>query len=165
MRRSCCRNPSNSAAPARSSERTFFSWRKRRGSRDERWLSPHPARDRGQDDLQRPLGAPSPSYHLTARPESSSWPPPPPCWSRSGGGWERRTDEGKPFQPFFFCCVHVENEINLQTCTVGTSSKAWMKSSSSTAPAPEPSLPTDSRHETCSMLLINILPLCYKEQN
>lgn len=27
MSRSCCRNPSNSAAPARSSERTFFSWR------------------------------------------------------------------------------------------------------------------------------------------
>lgn len=29
MSRSCCRNPSNSAAPARSSERTFFSWRNR----------------------------------------------------------------------------------------------------------------------------------------
>lgn len=26
MRRSCCGNPSNSAAPASSSERTFFSW-------------------------------------------------------------------------------------------------------------------------------------------
>lgn len=31
MSRSCCRNPSNSAAPARSSERTFFSWRNREG--------------------------------------------------------------------------------------------------------------------------------------
>lgn len=30
MSRSCCRKPSNSAAPARSSERTFFSWKTRR---------------------------------------------------------------------------------------------------------------------------------------
>lgn len=117
-------------------------------------------RHRAQDVLQLPPGAPSPSYRLTARPESSSWPPPPPCWSRSGGGQDRRTDERKTFQSFFLCCMHAENEINLQTCTAGTSSKAWMKSSSSTAPAPEPSLPTDSRHETCSKLHVTTTTRC-----
>lgn len=112
MRRSCCRNPSNSAAPARSNERTFFSWRKRRGEEAEMSSGSHltTPHDRGQDVLQLPLGAPSPSYHLTARLESSSWPPPPPCWSRSGGGRERRTDERKPFQSFFFCCMRVERD-------------------------------------------------------
>lgn len=64
---------------------------KEKKERSARTFSPNRSSwQRGQDVLQLPLGAPSPSYHLTAHLESSSWPPPPPCWSRSGGGQDRR---------------------------------------------------------------------------
>lgn len=97
MSRSCCRKPSKSAAPARSSERTFFSWKTRR--RLSAGLPPEQLWGRGAGvRLQPPLSAPSPACHRTARPGSSSWPPPPPCWSRSGGEKRRkmRRNQRKP---------------------------------------------------------------------
>lgn len=42
-------------------------------------------------------------------------------------------------------------ELSKQTCTVGTSSKAWMKSSSSTAPAPDPSFPKKTQSKDLIM--------------
>lgn len=89
MSRSCCGNPSNSAAPARSSERTFFSWKtgrtlSARRPPEQRWRRGAGGR------LQPPLGAPSPAYRRTARLESWPWLPPPPCWSRSAGGKDRK---------------------------------------------------------------------------
>lgn len=143
MSRSCCRKPSKSAAPARSSERTFFSWKTRR--RLSAGLPPEQLWGRGAGvRLQPPLSAPSPACHRTARPGSSSWPPPPPCWSRSGGEKRRKMRRISESQKT------VLGSRRHPTCTAGTSSKAWMKSSSSTAPAPapEPSLPAHTGTET-----------------
>lgn len=91
--------------------------------------------------LQPPLAAPSPVCRRTARPESWSWPPPPPCWSRSEGdrtGQRGETSRARTEDLW-------DGGTEWRTCTAGTSSKAWMKSSSSTAPAPEPSLPAGER--------------------
>lgn len=58
---------------------------------------------------------------------------------------DRRKDR---WEELFLPCMEAENVINrLHTCTVGTSSKAWMKPSSSTAPAPEPVFPADTRED------------------